>query len=114
CGLRAAVARRLARRAGFDPDDPQRPEVPLAVAPVTVGVRIGLHHLLFGAAIAGVLLPAIALGPLENRAALLVRVHRALEPRHLAPSLPASSFLTSPRSPAAISTGFPCWRLRFA
>src|SRR5512133_2805073 len=45
------VAHPLAARGGVDADDPQPPEVALAVAPVTVGVGAGALHLLLGEAV---------------------------------------------------------------
>src|SRR6202035_3195335 len=65
-----------------DARDPQAPEVPLAVAPVAVGVRVGLEQRLLGALVVRVGLPAEALRQLQRGAALLARVDGALDPRH--------------------------------
>src|SRR5687767_2289110 len=70
-----AVAHALLAGGGVDADDPQPPEVTLLVAAVAVRVRIRLEQGLLGPLVAGVRLPAEALGPLEGGAALLARVY---------------------------------------
>src|SRR3954452_2331701 len=78
-----AVAHALLARGGVDPLDPQAAELALTVLAVTVRVGAGLEQLLLRALVARVLLAAVALGPLERRAALLARVYGSLDAAHL-------------------------------
>ena len=68
------VAHAVLARGGVDARDPQAAEVALAVAPVAVGVGVGLQQRLLGALVVRVRLAAEALRQLERRAALLARV----------------------------------------
>src|ERR687888_2489604 len=68
---------------GVDARDPQAPEVALPVAPVAVGVGVGLHDRLLGPLVVRAGLAAEALRALEGRAALLAGADGALDPRHL-------------------------------
>src|SRR5919201_440591 len=86
-----AVAQAVLAGGGVDANDPQPAEVALAVAPVAVRVGVGLHDRFLGALVVRVRLAAEALGPLERRPALLARVDRALDARHLPTP---NSFLT--------------------
>src|SRR3954454_25258158 len=70
-----AVAHALLAGGGVDAVDPQAAELALAVLAVAVRVGAGLEQLLLRALVARVLLAAVALGPLERRAALLARVY---------------------------------------
>src|SRR3954451_17031799 len=69
-----AVGHALGARGRVDARDPQTAEVTLAVATIAVRVRVRLHHRFLRALVRGVGLPAEALGPLEDLAALLARV----------------------------------------
>src|SRR5271154_2367036 len=102
------VAHAVDARSGVDAGDPQPAEVALAVAPVAVGVRVGLQQRLLGALVVGVRLAAEALGLLEYGAALLARADGALDARHL----PTPSIrLIRGTSSAETSIGSPSWRL---
>src|SRR5919204_839098 len=70
-----AVRHALAARRGVDARDPEAAEVALLVAPVAVGVAVGLEQRLLGALVARMRLAAEALGALERRPALLTRVY---------------------------------------
>src|SRR4051812_9870593 len=70
-----AVAHALLAGRGVDALDPQAAELALAVLAVAVGVGARLEQLLLRALVARMLLAAVALGPLENRPALLARVN---------------------------------------
>src|SRR3954453_14851292 len=70
--LRVAHAVQLGR--GVDTGDPQAAEVPLAVAPIAVGIRLRLDQRFLGALVVVVGLAAEPLRPLENLPALLTRV----------------------------------------
>src|SRR3954470_4146030 len=78
-----AVAHALLAGGRVDALDPQAAELALAVLAVAVGIRARLEQLLLRPLVARVLLAAVALGPLERRAALLARVDRSLDPAHL-------------------------------
>src|SRR3954466_10736756 len=69
-----AVGKAFLARGGVDALDPQAAELALAVLAVAVGVGARLEELLLCALVARVLLAAVALGPLQNRPALLARV----------------------------------------
>src|ERR687895_1932514 len=103
-----AVRHALLARGRVDADDPQPPEVTLAVAAVAVGVRVGLEQGLLGPLVALRGLAAVALGPLERGAALLARVDRSLDATHL-----CNSSVTRLRSAFATSAGRPRRRMRF-
>src|SRR5829696_5283574 len=77
-------------RGRVDAGDPQAPEVALAVAAVAVGVLIGLEDRFLGALVVRVRLAAVALGLLENGAALLARIDGALDAAHFAFPIPNS------------------------
>src|SRR3954451_25067170 len=77
-----AVGHALGARGGVDAGDPEAAEVTLAVATVAVRVRVRLEHRFLGAPVGGVRLPAEALRPLQDLAALLARVNRTLDARH--------------------------------
>src|SRR6202050_1491752 len=77
------VAHVVKTRRRVDARDPQPAKVTLAVAPVAVGVRVGLQQGLLGAPVVGVRLAAKALGQGKRRAALLACAHRALDAGHL-------------------------------
>src|ERR1700684_4231166 len=77
------VAHPVLAGGSIDARDPQPAEVPLAVAPIPVGIGIRLHQRLLGASVVGVRLAAEALRQLECGLALLAGSHRALDPRHL-------------------------------
>src|ERR1700734_2004469 len=79
--LRVAHAVEPGRR--VDAGDPELAEVALAVAPVAVGVFVGLQQRLLGAPVVRVRLTAEALGLLENCPALLASVDGTLDPGHL-------------------------------
>src|SRR3954447_7139119 len=104
-----AVGEALAARRRVDARDPQAPEVALAVAPVAIRVGVGLEQLLLRALVRGVLLAPVALGTLENGAALLAGVDGALDPAH-----DWSSRLIRGASASEITTGFSSRRLRLA
>src|ERR671923_581835 len=106
-----AVAHAVLPRGGVDADDPQAAEVALAIAPVAIGVGVGLHDRLLGALVVRVRLAAEALRPLERRATLLAGVDGALDPRHLEPA--PSSFLTRLESSECRIVGWPRRRFRF-
>src|SRR4029453_2178059 len=76
-------------RPGPDPRDPQAPELRLAVATVAVSVLARVEELLLGYAVALRARPEIALGLAEHLTALLLRVDRTFDPRHL-PYFPRS------------------------
>src|SRR5215212_5836830 len=69
-----------------DADDPEPAEHALLVLSVTVGVDVGLHDLLLRLPVGDPRLPAESLRLGEELAALLARVDRSLDARHL--SLP--------------------------
>ena len=69
--------------AGVDAHDPQLAELALAHAAVAIGVLEAALDLFFGAAVARVLGAAVALGLLEDLAALLARVDASLDSRHV-------------------------------
>ena len=101
----------LARR-GVDPRDPQPAEVALAVAPVAVGVGVRLHQRFLGALVVRVRLAAEALRQLERRAALLLRVHRALDAGH--EPEPQQLLARAARRRSEIGASWPSRRLRLA
>src|SRR5215212_5749350 len=68
------VAHPLAAGGRVDARDPEAPEVALLVAPVAVGVRVGLEQLLLRPLVTGVLVAAVALRARECRAAFLAGV----------------------------------------
>src|SRR2546426_935061 len=108
-GLSLSARCRGGGRGGVDARDPEAAEVALAIAPVAVGVRIGLHQRLLGALVVGMRLAAEALRQLERRAALLARVDRPLDARHLpTPSMRRTRGMSS----AETSAGRPSARLR--
>src|SRR5262249_50853152 len=113
-GHELAVGETLPPGGRVDPNDPKAAEIALARPPVPVSVSLRLHDLLFRGAVARVLLAAIALRALEDRAALLAGVDGALDPGHCFRPLPARSRFTSVASPPLISTGRPSRRFRFA
>src|SRR3954447_8416811 len=104
------VRHALGARGRVDAGDPQAAEVALAVAAVPVRVGVGLHDRFLGALVGGVRLPAEALGPLEDLAALLAGVDGALDAGHR--PLPPSSFVTVLRSAFEIVRSRPISRLR--
>src|SRR5215210_6931367 len=106
-----AVAHALLAGGGVDAGDPQAAEVALAVAPVAIGVGVGLHDRLLGPLVVRAGLAAEALRALEGRAALLAGVDGALDPRHLDPA--PSSFLTRLASSGFRIVGWPRRRFRF-
>src|SRR5690606_40366903 len=65
-----------------DPGDPQPPEVALAVLAVPVGVLHRVQHLLLGLAVQPGTLAPVPLGALQDRPALLARVHCPLDACH--------------------------------
>src|SRR5262249_8993549 len=73
-----------------DADDPERAHRALANLAITVGVDERAVDLLLGAAVAGVLEAPVALGLLEDLAALLARVDRSLDAWHRSQPLPRS------------------------
>src|SRR4051812_44506050 len=106
-----AVAHAVLARGGVDADDPQAPEVALAVAAVAVRVGVGLHDRFLGPLVVRVGLAAEALRALEGRAALLAGVDGALDPGHF--DRAPSSFLTRFSSSGLRISGLPRWRFRF-
>src|SRR5581483_10390210 len=91
-GLRTPVHELVVRqpvRAGgrVDTRDPEPAEVPLLDLPVAIGVDERPIHLLLRIAVVGALPAPVPLRLLEDAAALLLRVDRALDARHLAPPL---------------------------
>src|SRR5205085_10163779 len=106
-----AVAETVQAGGSVDAGDPQAAEVPLAVAPIAVRVRVRLHQRFLGALVIRVRLAAEALGALERRAALLLGVDGALDPGHFF-FAPRSTF-TRGASCSEMSIGLPKPRLRF-
>src|SRR5215208_6380276 len=105
-----AVAQAVLARGGVDARDPEAPEVALAVAAIAVRVRVRLHHRFLGALVVAVRLAAEALGALERRAPLLLRVDGPLDARHLPTP---RSFLTRLASSSLRTNGCPSARLCF-
>src|SRR5436309_2559801 len=84
------VAHAVLARGGADPRDPQPPELALAVAAVAVRVRPRVHDLFLGHPEPLAARAVVALGLLEDLAALLPRVDGAFHPGHrLLPQDPA-------------------------
>ena len=70
------------RTASVDAGDPEPAELRLAIPAVAVRVVAGVHDLFFGHAVARVAAPRVALGLLEDLAALLLRVDGSFHPGH--------------------------------
>src|SRR6201999_833734 len=104
------VAHAVQPRGGVDPGDPETAEGPLFVAPVAVGVHARPLDLLFGEPIRRMLAPEVALGFLQDLAALLARVDAALDAAHLPPP---RSLRTFGPSFGAIAAGRPIARFFF-
>src|SRR3954451_2913946 len=102
-----AVAQALLAGGGVDARDPEAAEVALLVAPVAVGVLVGLEQGLLGELVARVSLAPVALGPVQRGAPLLARVYGTFDAAHL-----CSSSLTRFSSGFATITGRPSRRLR--
>src|SRR5919201_2287707 len=78
CGVVHAVR----ARGGPDPGDPQSPELALAVATIAVRVGAGVQELFLGHPEPRTPGPPIALGGVEDLAALLAGVDGSLDPGH--------------------------------
>src|SRR5436190_16728961 len=95
-GLRAPVHELIVRepvraRRRVDPRDPELPELALPHLPVAIGVDERVLDLLLRVAVVRALAAPVALGLLENLAALLVRGDGTLDAGHGATPSPASS-----------------------
>ena len=82
--MKSVVREAVLAGAGVDAHDPQLAKLALAHAAVAVGVVEAALDLLFGAAVARVLGATVALGLLEDLAALLISVDASLDSRHVA------------------------------
>src|SRR5690349_1323232 len=82
-GDELAVAHVVQAAGGVDALDPQLAELALAGPPVTEGVLAGPHHLLVRGAVGPALVAVVALGLLEDLAAVLLRTDGTLHPGHL-------------------------------
>src|SRR5205807_8766446 len=89
--------------------DPEPPEIPLAVAPVAVGVEVRLEQRLLRPLVARVGLAPVAFRPREGGAALLAGPRGPLDPTHL-----RRRALTLARSESPSSTGSSSRRRRLA
>src|SRR3954447_17326723 len=105
-----AVGHALGTCGGVDAGDPEPAEVTLAVATVAVRVRVRLEHRFLGALVGGVRLPAEALGPLQDLAALLAGVDGTLDAGHR--PFPCRSRRARRASPLTSSMSSVKWRLR--
>src|SRR5262249_43380823 len=92
---------------------PEAAEVPLAGAPVAVGIGVGAHQLLVREPVARVLAPEVALGAVEHLLLAPLPGDGVRGARHQRPAL-TSSFFTRPRSAREISDGRPRRRFRSA
>src|SRR3954453_12480599 len=107
-----AVGHAVLARGGVDARHPEPAEVALAVAPVAVPVLVRLEQRFLGPLVVRVGLAAEALGELEGRPALLLRVDGALDAGHLV-FFPSRIF-TRWASWPSIGCGSDCRRFRFA
>src|SRR5215210_506376 len=73
------VGQALTPGRGVDADDPQAPEIALAVAPIAIGVLVGLEQRLLGALVALARLAPVALGAGQRGPTLLTAVRGALD-----------------------------------
>src|SRR5437868_4622534 len=67
---------------GVDPHDPQPAELALADPAVAEGVVPGVHDLLIGGLVTPAFVAVVALGRIENGAAVLLAVNGAFDPGH--------------------------------
>src|SRR5690606_31300776 len=104
-----AVGQALAARGRVDAGDPQAPELPLAVAPVPVGIRQRLEYLLVGRAERLALAAPVALGQLQDLLMAAPGDDASLYPRHLyrtSPKKRGKALRVGQKMPHAALLGF--------